>query len=149
MNTDSFKTASAKPAEVQRQWYIADAAGQSVGRLASRIARVLRGKHKPTYTPHVDTGDFVIVTNAEQARFTGRKETDKEYFRYSGYPGGGKTRTPEEMRQHQPTFLLENAVRGMMPQGSLGEKMLKKLKVYEGPDHPHDAQQPQDLPADK
>lgn len=148
MNADSFKTFNAKPAEVQRQWYVADAAGQPVGRLASRIARILRGKHKPTYTPHVDTGDFVIVTNAGQARFSGRKETDKEYFRYSGYPGGGRTRTPEQMRRRKPTFLIENAVRGMMPQGSLGEKMLKKLKVYEGSEHPHEAQQPQDLPAE-
>lgn len=147
MNANSFKTFNAKPAEVKRQWYVADANEEPVGRLASRIARILRGKHKPTYTPHVDTGDFVIVTNAEKARFTGRKETDKDYFRYSGYPGGGKTRTPEEMRQQRPTFLIENAVRGMMPNGALGEKMLKKLKVYTGPEHPHEAQQPQDLSA--
>ena len=149
MNTDSFKTFNAKPDEVERQWYVVDAAGEPVGRLASRIARVLRGKHKPTYTPHVDTGDFVVVTNAEQARFTGRKETDKEYFQYSGYPGGGKTASPSEMRAHRPTFLVENAVQGMMPTGSLGEKMLKKLNVYEGPDHPHEAQQPQQLPDKK
>jgi large subunit ribosomal protein L13 len=149
MNANSFKTFSAKPAEVERDWYAVDAAGETVGRLASRIARILRGKHKPTYTPHVDTGDFVIVTNAEQATFSGRKETDKTYFRYSGYPGGGKTATPEEMRAHRPTYVVERAVHGMMPQGSLGQKMLKKLKVYEGPEHPHEAQQPQDLPADK
>ena len=149
MNANSFKTFSAKPAEVERSWYIVDAAGEPVGRLASRIARVLRGKHKPTYTPHVDTGDFVIVTNAAEARFTGRKETDKKYFRYSGYPGGGKTATPEEMRAHKPTFVLENAVRGMMPKGSLGTKMFKKLKVYEGAEHPHEAQQPRELPAEK
>ena len=148
MNVNSFKTFSAKPAEVERAWYVADAAGEPVGRLASRIARILRGKHKPTYTPHVDTGDFVIVTNAAEARFTGRKETNKEYFSYSGYPGGGKTATPEEMRARKPTFLIEHAVRGMMPQGALGEKMLKKLKVYDGPEHPHDAQQPQELPAE-
>ena len=149
MNANSFKTFRAKPAEVQRAWYHADAAGEPVGRLASRVARILRGKHKPTYTPHVDTGDFVIVTNAAEAAFSGRKDIDKEYFRYSGYPGGGQTASPAEMRAHRPTFIVENAVRGMLPEGSLGEDMLKKLKVYEGPEHPHDAQQPQQLPDDK
>lgn len=146
MNANSFKTFNAKPAEVERDWYIVDADGQAVGRLASRIARILRGKHKPTFTPHVDTGDHVVVVNAEKARFSGRKETDKEYFRYSGYPGGGGTRTPEEMRERRPTFIVENAVQGMMPKGALGHKMLEKLKVYEGPEHPHEAQQPQNLP---
>ncbi|PSQ99721.1 MAG: 50S ribosomal protein L13 [Bacteroidetes bacterium QS_9_68_14] len=149
MNTNSFQTFSAKPAEVERTWYHADAAGERVGRLASRVARVLRGKHKPTYTPHVDTGDFVIVTNAAAAIFSGRKEIDKEYFQYSGYPGGGKTATPAEVRSHRPTFVVEHAVRGMLPEGSLGEKMAKKLKVYEGAEHPHEAQQPQELPDDK
>ncbi len=145
MDANSFKTFSAKPHEVTRQWHVVDAQQQVVGRLASRVAHVLRGKHKPSYTPHVDTGDFVIVVNAEQARFTGKKETQKEYFRYSGYPGGEKTDTPEEMRARRPTFLIENAVRGMLPKNRLGRQMLKKLKVYAGPDHPHEAQQPEEL----
>ncbi len=145
MNANSFKTFSAKPSEVERTWHVVDADQQVVGRLASRVAHVLRGKHKPSYTPHVDTGDFVVVVNAEKARFTGSKETQKEYFRYSGYPGGGKTDTPESMRARRPTFIIENAVKGMLPKNRLGRQMLKKLKVYAGPDHPHEAQQPEKM----
>lgn len=145
MDTTSYKTRSMKASEVERDWHVVDASGLVVGRLASRIAQILRGKHKPTYTPHVDTGDFVVVVNAEKARFTGRKDTDKEYYRYSGYPGGGRTRSPEEMREKRPTFLIEHAVEGMLPNGPLGREMFKKLKIYEGPDHPHQAQQPQTL----
>ncbi len=143
MDPNSFKTASAKPAEVERRWHVVDAENQVVGRLAARVAAVLRGKHKPSYTPHVDTGDFVVVVNAEKARFTGQKETDKEYFRHSGYPGGVKTATPREMRVKKPTFIVENAVKGMLPHNPLGRAMAKKLKVYAGPEHPHDAQDPQ------
>ncbi len=145
MNTNSFKTFSAKPAEVERTWYVIDAENQVVGRLASRIASVLRGKHKPIYTPHVDTGDFVIVINADKARFTGNKELAKQYFSHTGYPGGVKLRNPKEMRDRKPTFIVENAVKGMVPKGPLGRQMLKKLKVYAGPEHPHEAQQPQEL----
>jgi large subunit ribosomal protein L13 len=145
MDTQSFKTFQAKPSTIEHDWYVVDATNRVVGRLASEIARVLRGKHKPTYTPHMDTGDYVIVVNAEEARFTGRKEQDKEYLRYSGYPGGDHTESPEEVRADRPTQLIERAVKGMMPEGPLGRKMLKKLKVYAGSDHPHEAQQPAPL----
>ena len=145
MDANSFKTYSAKPQEVEREWYVVDAEDQVVGRLASQIATVLRGKHKPQFTPHVDTGDFVVVINAEKARFTGKKEADKQYFKYSGYPGGVTLRSPSEMRDKKPTFIVENAVKGMLPRGPLGRQMLKKLKVYAGPEHPHLAQQPKEL----
>lgn len=145
MDANSFKTFSAKPAEVERAWYVIDAENQVVGRLASRAATVLRGKHKPSFTPHVDTGDFVVIVNAEKARFTGGKETDKEYQSFSGYPGGQKTTTPQKVREKKPTFILEHAIRGMLPKGPLGRKMLSKLKVYAGPEHPHTAQNPKEL----
>ncbi|HET6566372.1 MAG TPA: 50S ribosomal protein L13 [Rhodothermales bacterium] len=145
MDANSFKTFSAKPAEVERAWYVIDAENQVVGRLASQAATVLRGKHKPSFTPHVDTGDFVVIVNAEKARFTGGKETDKEYQSFSGYPGGQKTTTPQKVREKKPTFILEHAIRGMLPKGPLGRKMLGKLKVYAGPEHPHTAQNPKEL----
>ena len=145
MDTQSFKTFSATPSDIERDWYVVDASNRVVGRLASRIARVLRGKHKPTYTPHMDTGDHVVVINADQVLFTGSKEQDKEYRRYSGYPGGDSTESPEEVRDAQPTKIIERAVKGMLPQGPLGREMFKKLKVYAGPEHPHEAQQPAPL----
>ena len=145
MDANSFKTYSAKPSDIERTWYIVDASQQIVGRLASRVASILRGKHNPRFTPHLDTGDFVIVVNADKVRLTGNKETAKEYFRHSGYPGGQRFTTPEEMRISKPDFIVRNAVRGMMPKGPLGREMLKKLKVYAGPDHPHSAQQPKEL----
>lgn len=145
MDANSFKTFSAKPAEVQRDWYVIDAENQVVGRLASQVAAILRGKHKPQFTPHVDTGDYVIVVNADKVRFTGKKELEKEYISYSGYPGGQKVRTPNEMRDRKPTFIVEKAVKGMLPKGPLGRQMLKKLKVYAGAEHPHEAQQPKEL----
>lgn len=145
MDINSFKTVSAKPHEVEHAWHLVDVEGQVVGRVASQIAAVLRGKHKPSYTPHVDTGDFVVVVNADKARFTGKKETDKTYFSHSGYPGGTRFRTPAEMRERNAAFLIENAVKGMLPKNRLGRQMLKKLKVYAGPEHPHEAQQPQPL----
>jgi large subunit ribosomal protein L13 len=145
MDTQSYKTFSATPSDIEHDWYVVDAANRVVGRLASEIARVLRGKHKPTFTPHMDTGDYVVVVNAEEARFTGTKETDKEYLQYSGYPGGDRTESPEEVRDQQPTQLIERAVEGMLPDGPLGRRVFKKLKVYAGPDHPHDAQQPAPL----
>ena len=145
MDVNSFKTMSAKPAEVERAWHIVDAENQIVGRLSSQIAAILRGKHKPSFTPHVDCGDFVIVINADKVRFTGDKENDKEYFRHTGYPGGGRVRTPAEVRVKKPTFMVQNAVKGMLPKGALGRQMLTKLKVYAGSEHPHGAQQPTPL----
>jgi large subunit ribosomal protein L13 len=145
MDTQSFKTFNAKPDEVERDWYVVDATDQVVGRLASQIARVLRGKHKPTFTPHVDTGDYVIVVNADKARFTGKKEQQKEYHEYSGYPGGDRARTPKEVRENKPEYIIEEAVQGMLPTGPLARDTFKKLKVYAGPDHPHEAQQPKPL----
>ncbi len=145
MDVNSFKTASAKPAEVERAWFIIDAENAVVGRLSTKVASILRGKHKPSFTPHVDTGDFVIVINADKVRFTGQKETDKEYWRHTGYPGGGHTRSPEEVRVKKPTFMVQNAVKGMLPKGPLGRDMFRKLKVYAGSEHPHGAQQPQAL----
>ncbi len=145
MDVNSFKTASAKPLEVEREWYVIDAENQVVGRLASQVAAILRGKHKPSFTPHVDCGDFVIVVNADKARFTGKKETNKLYYRYSGYPGGLKTRTAKEMRQRRPIYIMEHAIKGMLPKGPLGRSMFKKLKVYASPTHPHEAQQPKVL----
>lgn len=145
MDTQSYKTFNAKPSTIERDWYVADATNQVVGRLASRIAHVLRGKHKPTYTPHMDTGDHVVVVNAEKIRFKGKKEQQKEYRTYSGYPGGENTKSPEELREQDPEGILTRAVKGMLPEGPLGRRMFKKLRVYTGDDHPHDAQQPQPL----
>lgn len=145
MDVISFKTRSARPAEVERDWYVIDAENQIVGRLASQIAVILRGKHKPSFTPHVDCGDYVIIVNADKVRFSGNKETDKLYYRYSGYPGGLKSRTAKEMRQRRPEYIVRHAVKGMLPKGPLGRSMLKKLKVYTSPTHPHEAQQPKVL----
>ena len=145
MDANSFKTYSAKVGEVEHDWYVIDAENQIAGRLASKIATILRGKHKPQYTPHIDVGDYVIVINADKVRFSGPKETKKEYFRHTGYPGGARTRTVKEMRERRPTFLVENAVRGMLPKGPLGRQMFKKLKTYAGAEHPHAAQQPKEL----
>ena len=145
MNVNSFKTFSAKPSDINREWHLVDAEHQIVGRLASKIATVLRGKHKPGYTPHMDTGDHVIVINADKIRFSGNKEEEKEYFRHTGYPGGAKFRTPKEVRLKKPDFIIRNAVKGMLPKGPLGRQMLSKLKVYAGPAHPHEAQNPKDL----
>jgi large subunit ribosomal protein L13 len=145
MDINSFKTVSAKAGDIERAWHVVDAENMVVGRLASQVASILRGKHKPSFTPHVDCGDFVIVVNADKVRFTGQKETDKEYFRHTGYPGGGRVRTPKEVRESKPTFMVQNAVKGMLPKGVLGREMFRKLKVYAGSEHPHGAQQPQAL----
>jgi large subunit ribosomal protein L13 len=145
MNPNSFKTYNAKPGAVESAWYVVDAENLVVGRLAARIATVLRGKHKPEYTPHVDVGDHVVVVNADKVRFTGSKETTKQYFRHSGYPGGVTLRTPKEVRDRKPEFIIENAVKGMLPRTKLGRQMIKKLNVYAGAEHPHEAQQPQPL----
>lgn len=145
MNVNSFKTYSATPSDIQREWLLVDAENQTVGRLASNIASILRGKHKPGFTPHMDTGDFVVVINAEKVRFSGKKESEKEYFRHTGYPGGVKLSTPKEVRQKKPTFIIKNAVKGMLPKGPLGRQMIRKLKVYAGNEHPHEAQNPEKI----
>lgn len=138
-------TLSAKKEDVVKDWYVADADGQVLGRLASEIASRLRGKHKPTYTPHVDTGDFVIVVNAEKIALTGKKLTDKIYYHHSHYPGGLRETSAQKMLQEKPEEVLRIAVKGMLPKNSLGRAMLKKLKVYRGGVHPHDAQCPKTL----
>jgi len=138
-------TYMAKPGEVKQEWYVVDATDQVLGRLASRIATILRGKHKPTYTPHLDMGDYVIVVNAEKVRLTGKKLEQKIYFRHSGYPGGARYEKYAHLLERKPELAIRLAVKGMLPHNRLGRKMLKKLKVYRGPDHPHQAQQPKPL----
>lgn len=138
------RTYSPKASEIDRRWYVVDAAGVPLGRLSSAVARLLTGKHKPTYAAHLDTGDFVIVINAEQAVLTGRKESQKVYYRHSGRPGALKEETAGELRAKRPERLVEQAVRGMLPKNKLGRQQSKKLKVYAGGEHPHQAQQPAD-----
>ncbi len=140
-----MKTFFAKKEEVERRWVLVDAEGQILGRLASQIATALRGKNRPYYTPHVDTGDFVIVVNAEKVLLTGNKVEDKVYYRHSGYPGGIKSMTAGEMLEKKPDQVIKQAVKGMLPKNRLGKSMLTKLKVYAGPDHPHQAQQPEKI----
>jgi large subunit ribosomal protein L13 len=140
-----MKTFVATPETRQRGWYVVDAEGKTLGRLATQIADTVRGKRKPEYTPHVDTGDFVVVVNAEKVRVTGDKRAAKRYYRHSGYPGGMRSRTLGEMLERRPEEVIRLAVRGMLPRNRLGRKQLTKLKVYAGPDHPHAAQQPQTL----
>lgn len=135
-------TVSAREQDINREWYVVDAQGQTLGRLATQVASVLRGKHKPFYTPHVDCGDYVIVVNAEKIHVTGQKMVQKKYYRHSGYPGGLKQTTLRDQLQKFPERVLEQAVRGMLPKNRLGRKTFKKLKVYAGPDHPHEAQKP-------
>jgi large subunit ribosomal protein L13 len=139
------RTWNAKPGEIERHWYLVDAEGKTLGRLATQIADTLRGKTKPQYTPHVDTGDFVVVVNAEKISVTGNKRADKKYYRHSGYPGGLKTRTLDEMLERRPEEVLRLAVKGMLPRNRLARKQLTKLKIYAGPEHPHVAQKPQPM----
>lgn len=140
-----MKTFSAKPAEVQRDWYVVDADGKTLGRLATEIARRLRGKHKPEYTPHVDTGDYIVVINADKVRVTGNKREDKVYYRHTGHPGGMKQTTFGQLMERAPERAIQTAVKGMLPKNPLGRAMLGKLKVYAGGEHRHQAQQPQPL----
>jgi len=140
-----MNTFTAKPNEVNRDWYVIDAQGKTLGRLASEVARRLRGKHKPIYTPHVDTGDYIIVVNADKVHVTGRKLEQKFYYRHSGYPGGLKQISLRDQLARHPERVIEHAVRGMLPKNRLGRQMIKKLKVYAKPDHPHQAQQPKPL----
>lgn len=143
-----MKTYVATPENRQRDWYVVDAEGQTLGRLATGIADVLRGKRKPEYTPHCDTGDFVVVVNAEKVTVSGRKREQKTYYRHTGYPGGLRSRTLAEMLERRPEEVLRKAVKGMLPRNRLARTQLAKLKVYAGPDHPHQAQQPQKLEID-
>jgi len=140
-----MKTYTAKPGEIQRDWYVVDAAGKTLGRLATQIADTLRGKKKPQYTPHVDTGDFVVVVNAEKIAVTGNKLDQKRYYRHSGYPGGIRSRTLREQLDRRPEEVLRIAVRGMLPKNRLARRQLLKLKIYAGAEHPHEAQAPKQL----
>jgi large subunit ribosomal protein L13 len=133
----------ARPQEVERRWYVIDAEGQTLGRLATEISRILRGKNKPRYTPHVDVGDFVVVVNAEKVVVTGKKAEQKVYYRHTGYPGGLRETSYETMLERRPTEILRRAVKGMMPRTRLGRRQLKKLKIYAGSEHPHEAQSPE------
>jgi large subunit ribosomal protein L13 len=142
------KTTLAKKEELERNWFVVDASEKILGRMAVKIANVLRGRHKPIYTPHVDAGDFVVVVNAEKVALSGNKEEQKQYMFYSGYVGNEKYRSVADFRAKRPTFIIENAVKGMMPKNRLARQMLKKLKIYAGPDHPHEAQNPQPLEMD-
>jgi large subunit ribosomal protein L13 len=137
-----MKTYSAKPLEVERKWYVIDAEGKTLGRLAVLAANMLRGKHKPQYTPHVDTGDFIVVINAEKVVVTGKKETDKMYYSHTGYPGGFKATAFKDLMAKNPCAAVEKAVKGMLPHNTLGQEQFNKLKVYAGPNHPHQAQNP-------
>jgi large subunit ribosomal protein L13 len=143
-----MRTWNAKPGEIERQWQLVDAEGQTLGRLATRIADTLRGKDKPQYTPHVDTGDFVVVVNAEKITVTGKKLDDKRYYRHSGYPGGLRSRTLREQLDRRPEEVIRKAVKGMLPRNRLARAQLRKLKVYAGPEHPHTAQAPKELKLD-
>ena len=140
-----MKTYSAKPESVKRDWYVVDATGKTLGRLATEVARRLRGKHKAEYTPHVDTGDYIVVINAQNIQVTGRKTTDKVYYHHTGYIGNLKSITFDKLRAEKPERVIEKAVKGMLPKNPLGRAMYKKLKVYAGDEHPHAAQQPQKL----
>ena len=145
MNTLSYKTVSIRKEDVKRDWYVVDMEGQVVGRAATKIATILRGKHKPSYTPHIDCGDYIIIINADKLRFTGQKMDQKQYFSHSGYPGGQKVITPRQLLEKKPYAVIEKAVKGMLPKNKLGRKMFKKMFVYAGAEHPHQAQQPKKL----
>ena len=145
MKTLVYRTISANKETVKKQWYVVDAEGEILGRLAAKVAYVLRGKHKPEYTPHVDCGDNVIVINAEKVVLTGKKLTDKEYIRHSGYPGGQKVETPAEMLEKHPERIIEHAIKGMLPKNRLGSELFRNLKVYVGSEHKHEAQNPTKL----
>lgn len=145
MNTLSYKTVSANKATISREWYVVDAKDEVLGRLASKVAYILRGKHKTDFTPHVDCGDSVIVINAEKVKLTGNKMTDKQYVRHSGYPGGQRTQNPQDLLAKKPEAVVENAVKGMLPKNRLGSAIFRNLHVFAGETHPHEAQQPKKL----
>lgn len=137
-----MKTYQARKEELEHRWYLVNAEGKILGRLASELAKILRGKHKPTYTPHLDTGDFIVVVNAEKVSLTGKKMKDKKYYHHTGYPGGIKEISAEKLMAKKPAEMIRMAVKGMLPKNSLGRQMLRKLKIYTGPNHPHEAQKP-------
>lgn len=145
MDTLSYKTKSANKASVQKEWFVIDATDQVLGRLCSNVAKVLRGKHKPSYTPHVDCGDKVIIINAEKVKLTGKKLTDKVYLRHTGYPGGQRATTPAELLEKHPTRIIEHAIKGMLPKNKLGSTIMRNVFVYEGSEHGQDAQKPKEL----
>lgn len=145
MDTNSFKTVSVNKATAEKNWVIVDADSQVLGRMASEVAKMIRGKHKPSFTPHVDCGDNVIVINADKIRLTGNKWTDKEYVRHTGYPGGQRIETPNDLKAKDSTRIIEKAVKGMLPNNRLGRQLFKNLYVYEGTEHPHEAQQPKEV----
>lgn len=145
MNTLSYKTISANQQTVEKKWFLVDAEGETLGRLASNIAYVLRGKHKPSFTPHVDCGDHIVVINAEKIELTGKKLYQKQYIRHTGYPGGQRSTTPEQLLVKKPIKIIENAVRGMLPKNKLGRQMFRNLYVYEGEKHLHTAQKPEKI----
>jgi large subunit ribosomal protein L13 len=145
VDTLSYKTVSANSATVKKEWFIVDAEGQTLGRFASKVANILRGKHKPDFTPHVDCGDNVIIINADKIRFTGKKREEKEYVFYSGYPGGQRFETAKNLLERRPTYVVEHAIDGMLPNNKLGREIFRNLYVYAGSEHPHAAQQPKPL----
>lgn len=145
MNTTSYKSVMANKATVNKEWVVIDATDQVLGRLSSQVAKILRGKHKPSYTPHVDCGDNVIIINADKVRLTGRKLTEKQYVRHTGYPGGQRFSTPKEVLQRKPIWVIEHAVKGMLPKNRLGAALFRNLYVYAGSEHPHEAQKPKQL----
>ncbi len=149
MDTLSYKTISVNKATINKEWVVIDASDAVVGRLASQVAKIIMGKHKPTYTPHVDCGDNVILINTDKIKFTGKKWTNKEYIRHTGYPGGQRRITPRDLKERKSsTFILEKAVRGMLPKNRLGRKLFHNLYLYEGAEHPHEAQQPKKIELD-
>lgn len=145
MDSLSYKTISANAATTTKEWYVIDATDEVLGRLASQVAKILRGKNKPSYTPHADCGDYVIVINADKVKLTGKKMDEKEYVRYTGYPGGQRFATPADFLKRKPAFVIEHAVKGMLPKTRLGEAIMKNLKVYAGAEHPHAAQSPKEI----
>jgi large subunit ribosomal protein L13 len=145
VNTLSYKTKSANKATVKKDWYIVDATNEVLGRLSSKVAKILRGKNKPDFTPHVDCGDNIVIINADKIKLTGKKLTDKIYVRHTGYPGGQRYETPEEMLHKHPTRIIETAVKGMLPKNKLSDAIIKNLHIYVGSEHPHQAQQPKEL----
>lgn len=145
MDSLSYKTISANAATTTKEWYVIDATDEVLGRLASQVAKILRGKNKPSYTPHADCGDYVIVINADKVKLTGKKMDEKEYVRYTGYPGGQRFATPADFLKRKPAFVIEHAVKGMLPKTRLGEAIIKNLKVYAGAEHPHAAQNPKSI----
>ncbi|MFP3859623.1 MAG: 50S ribosomal protein L13 [Bacteroidales bacterium] len=145
MDSNSYKTLSAKQEDVNKEWVLIDAKDEVLGRLASQAAKIIRGKHKPGYTPHIDCGDKVVIVNAEQVRLTGNKWTGKEYVHYTGYPGGQRKRTPKDLMEKDPRMIIEKAIHGMLPKNRLGRKLKKNLFVYVGEEHPHEAQKPKKL----